>query len=566
MDQSFRSGWSFGGMGMMFSMISISLKIMERLGFCAHLSAEYAGPRQNPVSRYRVRIPAEQGHTARALSANVLRLVAILGAPLSGLFLSLGALQPAHAQDASLVADAGGIGAAYRIGDCATDLGWLNQIGGWQTQWPNQWSAANKAAPEVKRTALERWRGAPAALDEAVAALREGAQRGRAAPEPIVRRVAQQVSALIENIDNADPAFLSEGESELDRAWNTFVSGALRDALASYLGFLQSEYMDAAPVSPSYATATGSAECFANAVTFWTTLSYSNETIKEIGWRTLREKGEALEALSADGHNTDQILADLRNTAGPETVTREDIETISARAIERARAVADDWFLDGFSTPVTVEPVPSHLEASVPAGFYRPAGEEPAAYVINTSRPQDRRLMAEVITFHETIPGHHLQFSYPTSGEGGSFNSGFGEGWAIYAEHVADEMGVYSTDFDRQGMLAKHLWSATRLVLEPGLHSENWTRAQAIDFMRQHTALSLTEIEVEVDRYIAMPGQSLSYTLGYDYFRQQRDKAEAELGGRFDIRSFHHVVLEGGMRPLPQVGSDIDAWIVSERD
>ena len=166
--------------------------------------------------------------------------------------------------------------------------------------------------------------------------------------------------------------------------------------------------------------------------------------------------------------------------------------------------------------------------------------------------------MAEVIAFHETLPGHHIRAALGLPA--GRFNSGYAEGWGIYAEYLADEMGLYASSTDRAGMMTKHLWAASRLVVEPGLHLRGWTRAQAIAFMRSHTALSDAEIAVEVDRYIASPGQSLSYMLGYDRIMSARQYAERVMGPRFDLRHFHQVVLGPGSRPLDEMVADVHRW------
>jgi uncharacterized protein (DUF885 family) len=178
--------------------------------------------------------------------------------------------------------------------------------------------------------------------------------------------------------------------------------------------------------------------------------------------------------------------------------------------------------------------------------------------VINLSRPQDRRLMAEVIAFHEPLPGHHVRAALGLPA--GDFNSGFAEGWALYSEYLADEMGLYSGPLDRAGMMAKHLWAASRLVVEPGLHLHGWSRDRAVAFMRAHTALTDAEIAVEVDRYIATPGQSLSYMLGYDRIIGARHYAERRLGHDFDLRRFHRIVLGPGSRPLDRVHADVVRW------
>lgn len=206
--------------------------------------------------------------------------------------------------------------------------------------------------------------------------------------------------------------------------------------------------------------------------------------------------------------------------------------------------------------------MPKYLQASAPAGYYvRAQGNTPARYIINSSRPNERRLMAEVIAFHEGVPGHHLWSTYPRKKASTGYNSGILEGWALYSEYLADEMELYSSTYDRQGMITKHLWAASRLIVEPGLHLRGWSREDAIRFMMENTVMSRTEVEIEVDRYIAMPGQSLSYILGADLILSERKSARNIMGNLFDISEFHDVILEPGVRSLPQVREDIRAWV-----
>lgn len=266
-----------------------------------------------------------------------------------------------------------------------------------------------------------------------------------------------------------------------------------------------------------------------------------------------------LERRDARGRRADRILKDLRK---PDPhATGEDIIDLSGAALARAQATLPRAFAAAPPSAIVVEAMADHLQPSFPAGYYvPPADGMPAKYMINPSRPGDRRLMAEAIAFHEGLPGHHLFFSYPRDKPLEGFSAGIIEGWAIYAERVADELGLYATPRDTQGMLAKRLWAASRLVVEPRLHDGRWTRKEAIDFMAKTTALPKAEIEIEVDRYLAMPGQSISYALGYDVIVSAREKARAQLGGAFDIRTFHDVVLKPGVRPLADVERDVAAW------
>jgi uncharacterized protein (DUF885 family) len=224
---------------------------------------------------------------------------------------------------------------------------------------------------------------------------------------------------------------------------------------------------------------------------------------------------------------------------------------------------------------VEVQPIPEFLEKSSAAHYQRAAldGSRPATFRIRLYQAdQQSKVLGESVAFHETIPGHHLQTDV-ASHRGDAvpallrfgFNSGYGEGWALYAEQLADELGLYSTDADRLGMLSNHAWRAVRLIVDSGIHALGWDRQRAIDTMLAHTATSPDMAAAEVDRYIAWPGQACAYMLGYLEIASLRDEAQRELGARFDLRAFHDHVLENGALPLPVLERSIRAWIASER-
>jgi len=441
---------------------------------------------------------------------------------------------------------------AQAIAGCRTDLLHLSHMTGWQLQWAQALATLANQPESAQTAAIGEWTDAAAGIRADIAQLREGLASGRMAPAAVADRVLQQVKTLQAALD---PTPLTA-----DPDWQRLIDGELRPALGDYAAFLEIEYVPRAG-SGGLAATPGGADCFAQAVETWTTLSVPADEIEATGRAMLAEaRRELARAAGVDESALPQLLADLRREA-PAT-SREELLAVSNAAMERARQALPRWFNSGRLPPVAIEPIAAHREPFEVAGVYRAAaGDASAAYLVNLSRPGERRLMAEVIAFHETLPGHHLAFSL--AGDGGSPNAGFIEGWAIYAEYLADEMGLYGSARDRAGMRAKHLWAASRLIVEPGLHLRGWTRAQAIDFMRANTALSDAEIAVEVDRYLVMPGQSLAYMLGAGRIRRARDRARTALGDRFDIRAFHDVVLCPGARPLARLDSDIDAWIAS---
>jgi uncharacterized protein (DUF885 family) len=207
---------------------------------------------------------------------------------------------------------------------------------------------------------------------------------------------------------------------------------------------------------------------------------------------------------------------------------------------------------------------------SGPTAFYfRPAtdGSRPGMFFVNTADPTRwGKFEIESMAYHEGIPGHHLQLAIAQELEGipefrkHAFISAYGEGWGLYTERLADEMGLYSSALERMGMLSADSMRAGRLVVDTGLHAKGWSRQQAIDYFRANSPMSVGTIEGEVDRYIGMPGQACSYMIGRLEIQRMRREAEASMGTRFDIKGFHDTVLGSGLVPLGTLDRMIKEW------
>jgi uncharacterized protein (DUF885 family) len=257
--------------------------------------------------------------------------------------------------------------------------------------------------------------------------------------------------------------------------------------------------------------------------------------------------------------------------------SRDEIVQLANASIARAKTAMPKWFGLVPHADVVVQPFPSYLERGAPPGQYQAApddGSRPGTYRVNTFQPEQRsRGDLEDVTFHEAIPGHHLQISIARERAGGGVhpvtrylgNSGFSEGWGLYTERLADEMGLYSSDLGRMGMLNGEAFRAARLVVDAGIHALGWTRQQAIDYLAQNANASAEQIAAEVDRYIATPGQATAYMVGMLEIRRLRSDAEAKLGKRFDIREFHDRVLEDGGVTLPMLDQKITRWIAERQ-
>ncbi|CAM3581086.1 DUF885 domain-containing protein [Kibdelosporangium persicum] len=242
-------------------------------------------------------------------------------------------------------------------------------------------------------------------------------------------------------------------------------------------------------------------------------------------------------------------------------------------AVAKAEVEAPKWFAVVPEQRCVVEAVPPAQDAAIPSGTYlmpSPEGQRPGTFFTNITRPTERfRYSCETVAFHEGVPGHHFQV---TRAQGLShlpmlrrlpLSTAYVEGWALYTERLADEMGLYSDELSRMGMLVADVLRAVRLVVDTGLHAKGWSRSAAIDYVRANTVLPDVEVEAEVNRFIGLPGQALAYMVGRLEISRIRAAAEAALGDRFDIRTFHDTVLNGGTLPLAVLADVVDDWTKS---
>jgi len=455
--------------------------------------------------------------------------------------------------------------AAKAIKNCHTDLRYLNQVVGWQVKWPRQWQSTITAGPAAAGKAIATWSEAPAAIAQTIQSLRSGIAAGQTAPQVVVQRVQQQVRDFLFALTTSNSKYsFKDVEHNHAAQWNAFISKDVVPAVLNFSTFLSDEYLPATKKTVGLAAINGGEQCFYESVKWWTTLDLSLDDIEAIGRRFLDDSQAQLLATGTRGDTVASLLADLRVHRETNNTEKKGLMTLSATALTRAHDKTLLAFSQRANKGIVVSEMPKYLQDSAPAGYYaRAQGNTPARFIINLSRPNERRLMAEVLAFHEGIPGHHLWSAYPRKTPSTGYNSGLLEGWALYAEYLADEMALYSSTYDRQGMITKHLWAASRLIVEPGLHCRGWSREDAIQFMLKNTVMSRTEIEIEVDRYIAMPGQSLSYILGADLIISERERAKKLIGRTFNLAQFHDVILVPGVRSLPQVREDIRAWVQS---
>src|SRR6185295_3024292 len=222
-----------------------------------------------------------------------------------------------------------------------------------------------------------------------------------------------------------------------------------------------------------------------------------------------------------------------------------------------------------------IRPVEEYRAKSAAAASYQRGsadGTRPGVFYVNTyDLPSRPKYLMEAIYLHEAVPGHHFQTSLAQEATGlprfrrFGRDTAFTEGWGLYAETLGPELGLYADPYSRFGALTLQVWRAVRLVVDTGLHSQGWSRARAIDYFRANTSLGEADINAEVDRYIAMPGQALAYKIGQLKLSELRRRAQRTLGPKFDPRAFHTEILAGGSLPLSVLEQRVDRWIESRR-
>jgi uncharacterized protein (DUF885 family) len=457
---------------------------------------------------------------------------------------------------------------------CRSELWNVSQMTGWHISFGYLVTIQPLGSEDARKEALARWSVLPKYIDTEIANLREGLRLKYTAPKLNVHIVIDQLNSLIS--DTAESPFLSPTERDKDPAFDKvyleLFQSRLVEAFKKYRDFLQNEYLPAAREDIAVAANPDGAACYAASVRAFSTLPIQARTVHETGEQEVEKlMGEMQEIAIRSFHTSDvpALLQKLRSDRQFMFRDRDDLIRYSQAALARAKTAVPDWFGLVPKADVRIEPYPKFREKNGSSEYNPPAedGSRSALFYINAYEAEKKsRAPAESTAFHETIPGHHLQGAIALERKDihpiGRYiiNSGFVEGWALYAERLADEMKLYSSDLDRIGMLSEQNFRASRLVVDTGIHTMGWTRQQAIDYMLVHTAESADDIAAEVDRYIIWPGQATAYMLGMLEIRDAREEAQHEMGAKFDIKAFHDRVLEDGAVPITFLSSKIKSW------
>jgi uncharacterized protein (DUF885 family) len=421
-------------------------------------------------------------------------------------------------------------------------------------------------------------------FDDAIKRLRQGIARDRTPPAVAVERTIEQLDGYLASPIEGDlflgvraPEGFDEAAEDTWRERLTdLVKSEIRPAYQRYRDALADEVLEKSRPQEKSGVVwlPDGGEVYERAIARHTTLPMTAMEVHRIGLAAIESLAEEYRELGGRVLGTtdlQKIFARLRNDPELRFKDSDSVRAQAQRALERAKESIPDWFGRLPKADCVVVDIPEVAAKDSTIAYYlQPAadGTRPGSYYINVSEPTTRtRFEAEVLAFHESIPGHHLQVAIAQELEDvpdfrrHAWITAFGEGWGLYTERLSDEMGMYSGDIDRLGVLSFDSWRACRLVVDTGMHALGWSRQEAIDYLIENSPQAPNNIVNEVDRYIAWPGQALAYKIGQQQIVRLRESARSSMGPRFDIKGFHDTVLGSGPVPLPVLRGLVEAWI-----
>jgi uncharacterized protein (DUF885 family) len=464
----------------------------------------------------------------------------------------------------------------------------LNQFNGAQITFARQMQWRPGTAferPADFDEAIRRMLGFTRWLDQAVANMREGAGLGITQPRAVVERIIAQTEIFakpddggffMEQARHIPDSFSAEEKTRIEISYREAVEGALVPAYRRLAAFLKTEYLPKARALPGLLAIPGGREMYLHLVKSETTASLTPEEIHALGLAEIARIEAEMEQVKRDAKFTGTLKAfreflrtDPRFQYKDEAAMSAEFGRIKQIVIDNIGAVFSR-LPGGRLTFGFYEP---YMAPDKPAAEFTPGGQgRPGIVYLNShDLPSRRSYTSEALEAHEGIPGHHLQTSFAAENRSLPRFRRFGapaaytEGWALYAEKLGPELGLYRDPYQKFGALTFEAWRASRLVVDTGIHWLGWPREKAIAFLVEHAFLPEAEAAEEADRYAVLPAQALSYKIGERAILSLRERTKAALGARFDIRRFHDAILKEGGMPLEILSAKIERWIETEK-
>jgi len=470
---------------------------------------------------------------------------------------------------------------SYRFGE--QDLT-LNADSGFHTSFALLPLGLSFVTPRDYENYLARLEAFPLWMDQHIEAMREGLARGMTIPRATLDGIDTTIRPLADVAPEQHPlfkpfqkypeTFSQETRDALTARGRAVIAEKILPGYRKFLDFMDKEYVPGCRDTLA-ATALPDGEAYYRfLIREYTTLDMTAKEIHELGLREVarihKEMQAVIDSTGFQGSFAD-FLHFLRTDPRFYAKTPEELLKDASYIAKRMDGKLPSLFGHLPRQPYGIMPVPAALAPKYTSGRYSGSprdSTEPGWFWVNTYALDKRPLYnLEALTYHEAVPGHHLQGALADEAENVrnfrryDYISAFGEGWGLYSEWLGKTVGFYQDPYSEFGRLGWQAWRACRLVVDTGVHAFGWSRQRAIDYLAENTSLPLVEATTEVDRYISWPGQALSYYIGYLKIRELRDRAEKALGERFDVRAFHDEVLKNGSVPLPVLEQTIDTWI-----
>jgi uncharacterized protein (DUF885 family) len=434
---------------------------------------------------------------------------------------------------------------------------------------------------------IARLKKMPKAFSQVRTNMELGMEAGRMPPAYLLDKVVVQAQTLADQKPAESPFALplkkfptAVSAAEQKRISDEVIAEITSDVLPAYkrfATFVKVQYAPGGRKQPGVWSLPDGDAYYAFRIKQSTTLNKSAEQIHQIGLDEVkRDEAEMLAIVKKLGFSDLKSFGAALKTNPKEHPASKDALLDAYRGyINQMKPRLPELFGRLPKAPLEVVPVPAYIEKDQAAAYYEqgtPNGSRPGRVYVNTYNFAERSLApVETVSYHEGIPGHHLQIAIAQELTGlpefrkQSYYTAYTEGWALYSERLGKEIGFYQDPYSEYGRLEADMWRAIRLVVDTGVHSKHWTREQMVDYFHDHSAIDETNIQAEVDRYIAWPGQALGYKMGQLKLLELRQRAQTELGPKFSLKAFHDVVLDSGALPMDVLEQQVDAWIAAQK-
>jgi len=463
----------------------------------------------------------------------------------------------------------------------------VNQFYGFHTDLPQLSNRLQFDSVKDFDDYISRLKKVPAAFSQIMTNMQLGADEGRVQPQYLLEKVLVQTETIANQKADESPFALplkkfpkTVSAAEQKRISTEMLAAISADVLPSYkrfAGFLKAECIPKGRKEAGVSALPNGDAYYAFRIRQSTTLNKTAAEIHQIGLDEVkRDEAEMLVIVKSLG------FADIKSfTAALKANPKEHPASADALIEDYKGYIAGmkpklpELFGRLPKAPLEVVPVPAYMEKDQSMAYYdngTPDGSRPGRVYVNLYNFAERSLAGvEAVSYHEGIPGHHLQISIAQELTGlpefrkYSYYTAYTEGWGLYSERLGKDVGFYKDPYSDYGRLEANIWRAIRLVVDTGVHSQHWTRQQMVDYFHDHSAIDETNIQSEVDRYIAWPAQALGYKMGQLKILELRERAKTALGTKFDIKAFHDEVLDSGALPLDVLAQRVDEWIAAQK-